>query len=70
MSVQIKELEDRIKRLEDRIKRLEQYLFKDNDNWEHLNAMLEHSNLTKEILDTVERNVHVSTTSTMHIEEV
>tara|TARA_R100001086_G_scaffold47583_1_gene20942 strand:- start:175 stop:372 length:198 start_codon:yes stop_codon:yes gene_type:complete len=59
-----------IKELENRIKCLEQYLFKDHDNWAHLSAMLEHSSLTKEILDTVERNVHVSTTSTMHIEEV
>ena len=55
-----------IEELEDRIKRLEQYLFKDTE-WSHLSKMLEQSNLTQEILETVEQNVFVTTTSTMHI---
>ena len=55
-----------IEELEDRIKRLEQYLFKDTE-WSHLSEMLEQSTLTQEILETVEQNVYVTTTSTMHI---
>ena len=55
-----------IKELEDRIKRLEQYLFKDTE-WSHTSTMLEQSNLTQEILETIEQSAYVTTTSTLHI---